>query len=52
MRIDDVMILNFSAIAIIAKINTRIKIKAVNNNPNNRLKFICAINITVSTHYI
>jgi len=44
--------LSFSVIAIIAKINTEMRIKVVNNNPNNRLKFICAISITVSTHYI
>ena len=39
------MIVSFSVIAIIAKINTKMKIKVVNNIPNNRLKFICVINM-------
>lgn len=39
------MIVSFSAIAIITKINTKMKIKVVNNIPNNRLKFICVINM-------
>ena len=36
----------------IAKINTKMKIKVVNNIPNNRLKFICAINISVNPSHI
>lgn len=41
-KIKDVIILSFSVIATIAKINTKIKIKVVNKIPNNRLKFVCA----------
>ena len=41
-RIKVVTILNFSVIAIIAKINTKIRIKVVNKIPNNRLKLVCA----------
>jgi hypothetical protein len=46
------MILSFSVVAIIAKINTKMKIKVVNNIPNNRPKFICAININVNPLHI
>jgi hypothetical protein len=42
-RIDALVIVSFSVIAIIAKINTKMKIKVVNNIPNNPLKFICVI---------
>lgn len=51
-RIDDVMMLSFSVIAIIAKINTKMKINVVNIIPNNRLKFICAIIISVNPLHI
>ncbi|MFY9869748.1 MAG: hypothetical protein WAK17_08530 [Candidatus Nitrosopolaris sp.] len=51
-RIDAVMILSFPVTAIIVKITTKIKIKVVNNIPNNRLKSICAINIIDPTPYI
>jgi hypothetical protein len=44
-RIDALVIVSFSVIAIIAKINTKMKIKVVNNIPNNRLKFICVISM-------
>jgi len=50
--IDALTIVSFSVIAIIAKINTEMKIKVVNNIPNNRLKFICVINIPELAHYI
>jgi hypothetical protein len=46
------MIVSFSVIAIIAKINTKMKIKVVNNIPNNRVKFICVINIPELTDHI
>ena len=46
------MIVRFSVIAITAKINTKMKIKVVNNIPNNRLKFICVINISVNPLHI
>ncbi len=42
------MIVSFPVTAIIAKINTKMKINVVNNIPNNRLKFICVINISVN----
>jgi hypothetical protein len=50
------MMLNFSVIAIIAKINTKIKINVVNRIPNNSLKFICVIctmndNATIAYDY-
>ncbi len=46
------MILNFSVIAIITKINTKIKINVVNRIPNNCLKFICVIYIMKSGRHI
>ena len=51
-RIKVVTILNFSVIAIIAKINTKIRIKVVNKIPKSRLKFICAIYLINSGPYI
>jgi hypothetical protein len=44
-RIDALAIVSFSVIAIIVKINTKMKIKVVNNIPNNRLKFVCVISM-------
>ena len=49
-RIDALVIVSFSIIVIITKINTKMKIKVVNNIPNNLLKFICVINIPELTH--
>ena len=42
-RIEAVIILNFSAITIIRKINTKIRINVVNKIPNNRLTSISVI---------
>jgi hypothetical protein len=42
-RIEAVIILNFSAITTIRKINTKIRINVVNKIPNNRLKSISVI---------
>ena len=50
--IDAAMILIFSVIAIIAKINTKIKINVVKRIPNNCLKFICVIYIMKSGPHI
>jgi hypothetical protein len=36
------MILSFSVIGTVAKINTKIRIKVINKISNNHLKFICA----------
>lgn len=49
-RITALIKLSFWAAASVTRINTKIVIKVVNNIPNNRLKFICAIGIRLTSY--